>query len=169
MEAYQKWLDSQVYLHWTAPFFMAYHYKNADLPAQYRVQLLCEEHLKGVIFFYDPSIGPDNFSFFFELVKDRVQQQGYSLHSRNTLQVRHERYTEQVEKLVLTPPASDLPGTSLCNQLYGNVLLDYIRINKKPGYIRFAANRYQDPIFSKPLPFEELLEKTLEPDEEARK
>jgi hypothetical protein len=150
------------------PFFTAYHYKKADLPAQYRVQVIAEEHLRGAIFFYDPRIGADNFAFFLELLKDRVQQQGYTLHSGNKLQVRHERYTEEIEKLVLTPPASDLPGTSLCNQLYGNVLLDYIKVNKRPGFIRFAANSYQDAFFSKPLPFEELLEKTLQPHEQPR-
>ncbi|OKL41678.1 hypothetical protein A3841_11650 [Pontibacter flavimaris] len=169
MDAYHTWLSNQTYLNWTEPFFTAYHYKKADLPARYRVQVIAEEHLRGAIFFYDPSIGAENFGFFLELLKDRVQQQGYTLHSGNKLQVRHERYTEEIEKLVLTPPASDLPGTSLCNQLYGNVLLDYIKVNNRPGFIRFAVNSYQDAFFSKPLPFEELLEKTLQPHEQPRR
>lgn len=98
-----------------------------------------------------------------------MQAQSYTLHSCDKLEVKHERYTEQVEKHLLTPPASDLPGTSLCNQLYGNVLLDYIKVNKRPGYIRFAVNAYNDSYFSKPLPFDELLEKVLQPGEEQKK
>ncbi|MCX2741808.1 hypothetical protein [Pontibacter anaerobius] len=165
LAAYQRWVSKQVYLNWTGPFFRAYHYQKAGMPCNYRVQLLQEEHFKGAVFFYDPSIGPENFSFFFELLKERVLQQGYTLHSGNKLQVRHERYTEQIEKLLLTPPASDVPGSSLCNQLFGNVILDYIKVNKHPGFIRFAANTYHDAHFSKPLPFEELLENTLQPEE----
>lgn len=165
MNAYEEWVNRQTYLNWTGPFFTAYHYKKSDLPSQFRVQLIAEENLRGVIFFYDPSIGAENFSFFLELLKDRIQRQGYKLHSGNELKINHERYTEQVEKLLLTPPASDLAGTSLINQLYGNVLLDFIKVNRHPGYIRFAANAYQDAYFSKPLPFEELLEKTLQPEE----
>ena len=165
---YKKWVNSQTYLNWTGPFFTSYHYHKANLPTQSRVQLLSGDHLKGVLFFYDPSIGADNFCYFFELLKDRVLEQGYTLHSSNALQVRHERYTEQVEKFLLTPPASDLPGTSLCNQLYGNVLLDLVKVNKRPGYIRFAVNWYQDAFFSKPLPFEDLLSSVLRPQEQPR-
>ncbi|WP_345160070.1 hypothetical protein [Pontibacter saemangeumensis] len=163
---YQAWLHDRVYLHWTGPFFKSYHYTKANLTGPLRVQLVQDAHVRGAVFFYDPSIGDSNFSFFFDLLKDRVQALGYTLHSCDKLKVRHERYTEEVEKHVLTPPASDLPGTSLCNQLYGNVLLDYIKVNSRPGYIRFIANAYNDAYFSKPLPFDELLDKVLQPHEE---
>lgn len=163
---YQAWLHNRVYLHWTGPFFKSYHYTKANITGPLRVQLVQDAHVRGAVFFYDPSIGDSNFSFFFDLLKDRVKSLGYTLHSCDTLKVRHERYTEEVEKHVLTPPASDLPGTSLCNQLYGNVLLDYIKVNSRPGYIRFIANAYNDAYFSKPLPFDELLDKVLQPHEE---
>lgn len=163
--AYAAWVKEQVYLNWTTPFFKAYHYKKADLPSRFRVQVTQDEHVRGAVFFYDPGIGSCNFSYFFDLLKDRVQLQGYTLHSCDKLEVRHDRYTEQVEKHVLTPPASDVSGTSLCNQLYGNILLDYIKVNNQPGYIRLVANVYNDPYFSKPLSFDKLLQKVLQPDE----
>ncbi|ARS35249.1 hypothetical protein CA264_07245 [Pontibacter actiniarum] len=166
--AYQAWVQAQVYLNWTGPFHKAYHFQKAGISGGLRVQLVQEEHMKGAVFFYDPSIGPANFSFLYDLLKDRLQQHGYTLRSCDKLEVRHERYTEQVEKCLLTPPASDLPGTSLCNQLYGNILLDYIKVNKHPGFIRFIANTYNDSYFSTPLPFEELLEKVLQPQEKQR-
>ncbi|GAB3539057.1 hypothetical protein GCM10027443_35170 [Pontibacter brevis] len=165
LAAYKTWVEEQVYLNWTGLFFKAYHYKKANLPSQYRVQVTQDEHVRGCIFFYDPRIGACNFTYFFDLLKDRVQGQGYTLHSCDKLEVRHECYLEQVEKHVLTPPASDLTGTSLCNQQYGNILLDYVKVNHQPGYIRFVANVYNDPYFSKPLPFDELLEKVLQPEE----
>lgn len=163
---YTIWVREQVYLNWTGPFFKAYHYKKANITSQYRVQITQDEHIRGAVFFYDPGMGPQNFTFFFDLLKDRVLLLGYSLHSCDKLEVRHERYLEQVEKQVLTPPASDLAGTSLCNQLYGNILLDFIKVNNKPGYIRLQTNVYNDPYFSKPLSFDELLEKVLQPHEE---
>ncbi len=166
LKAYQAWVSAQTYLNWTGPFFKAYHYQRAGMPAQLRVQVISEDSVKGALLFYEPSIGADNFNFLFDLLKDRVQQQGYKLHSASKLKIRHERYTEQAEKLLLTPPASDLPDSSLCNQLYGNILLDYIKVNKLPGYIRFATNSYNDAYFSKPLPFDELLELTLQPKEQ---
>ncbi|PRY12371.1 hypothetical protein CLV24_108115 [Pontibacter ummariensis] len=163
--AYKQWVAAQVYLKWTGAFFKAYHYKKANLPADYRVQLVQGEHTRGIIFFYDPSIGDQNFEFLFDLLKDRVEALGYTLHSCDTLEIRHDRYREQIEKRLLTPPASDVNGTSLCNQLYGNILLDHIKVNKRPGYIRLAANAYADSFFSRPLSFNKLLEQVLQPGE----
>ena len=166
--SYKAWVEAQRYLGWTHLFFKSYHYTKASLTGQLRVHVVRDMNVHGAVFFYDPSIGEEEFSFLYDLLKDRALALGYTLHSCDTLKIRHERYTEQVEKHLLTPPASDLPGTSLCNQLYGNILLDYISVNKRPGYIRFVANAYNDSFFSQPLPFDELLEKVLQPNEEKK-
>lgn len=169
MASYEAWVADQAYLKWAKAFFKSYHYTKAGMAGPLRVQAVRDTHLQGVILFYDPSIGEGNFSFLFNLLKDRVQALGYTLHCCDKLKIRHTRYTEQVEKHLLTPPASDLPGTSLCNQLYGNILLDFIRVNRRPGYIRFIANAYNDAHFSQPLPFDDLLEKALQPHEKEKK
>ena len=162
---YRSWLHEQTYLSWTGPFFTAYHYEKAGLPTPYQVQLLCSDSLKGVVFFYDEGIGADNFGFLFELLKDRVLQQGYTLRSGNKL----ESNGQDIEKLLLLPLPEDVPGTKLCNQRYGNVLLDYMKTNNQPEYIRLVVNTYKDPHFSRPSSFEELLEKVLKPQENRQK
>jgi hypothetical protein len=166
--AFRKWLHAQVYLNWTGHFFKSYHYLKASLPHKYRVSILEEKGYHGVILYFDPEIGAANFSFLFDLLKERVQQQGYMLHSADNHTVRHDRYTETSERYLLTPPASDVPGSDLCNQLYGNVQLDFVKVNKHPGYIRFATNSYTDSYFSKPLPFDMLLEQVLQPHEQKK-
>jgi hypothetical protein len=166
MIAYRKWVNTQVYLNWTGPFFKAYHFHKCNIASpNFRVQLIDETSLQGVLLFYDTSIGAQNFAFMFELIKERMLQLGYNLHSSNTRQVRHERYKESIERHVLTPPAADIPGSDLCNQLYGNVHVDFVSVNKCPGYIRLAANTYTDSYFSSPLPFMDLLRNVLQPDE----
>ncbi|MEJ8802023.1 hypothetical protein [Pontibacter sp. H249] len=166
LAAYKNWVKAKVYLNWTGPFFRAYHFQKCSIRSHtLRVQLIEETNIKGGIFFYDPSIGPKNFQFLFDYLKECVQQVGYKLHSTNKQQIRHKLYKEQIERYILTPPATDIPDTNLCNQLYGNIQLDLVLVNKLPGYIRIVANTYTDPYFSKPLPFTELLEKTLQPNE----
>ena len=166
--AFKEWVNAQVYLNWTAAFFKAYHYQKARLPSQLRVQLVSEEHRQGVILFYSPSIGSKNFKFLFDLLKERVLTIGYTLRSSDKQEVRHPRYLEEIERHFLMPPASDVPGSDLCNQLYGNVNIELIQINNHPGYIRFTANSYADLYFSKPLPFPDLLEKVLQPHEQQK-
>ncbi|GAB3196376.1 hypothetical protein ABID22_002941 [Pontibacter aydingkolensis] len=167
LSAYKQWVAAKVYLNWTGPFFKAYHYKKCNISSSpFRVQIINESNLQGAILFYDPVIGAQNFTFLFDLLNERVQQLGYKLHSADTRQICHKRYQEQIERYVLTPPAANVPGTDLCNQLYGNIHIDSVVINKLPGYIRFVANTYTDPYFSKPLPFMELLKSVLQPNEE---
>ena len=164
--AYKKWVNDKVYLNWTGPFFKAYHFQKCKInTSAYRVQLINETSLQGALMFYDTSIGVQNFVFLFELIKDRMLQLGYNVHSSDTRQVKHERYKESIERHVLTPPAADLPGTDICNQLYGNVHIDFVSVNKCPGYIRLVANTYTDSYFSTPLPFMDLLKNVLQPDE----
>lgn len=166
--AFQKWVGAQGYLTWTSKIHKAYHYRKAGMPHACRIQLIEENNRKGCIFFYDPAFCAQTFNFVFDFIKLRVQEQGYRLHSTDLLEIKHERYTEQVEKYLLLPPASDLEGSSLCNQLYGNITLDFTKINKHPGYIRLMANTYADPYFSAPLLFTDLLDHVLQPTEQPR-
>ncbi|WP_242919533.1 hypothetical protein [Pontibacter liquoris] len=165
--AYKKWVAAKTYLTWTGPYYKAYHYRKANLTGQYRVQVIEDQSREGVVFYHDPAIGKSNFNFLFDFLKDRILLQGYRLHSMDKQEVRHARYNEQLEKYFLLPPAADAPGSDLCNQLYGNITLDYIKVNKHPGYIRLLVNSYTDPYFSAPLPFTDLLEKVLRPEEQA--
>ncbi|MFT6053161.1 MAG: hypothetical protein ACJAS3_000119 [Roseivirga sp.] len=45
------------------------------------------------------------------------------------------------------------------NQLYGNILIEYVMIVRKPSYIKLMANIYQDRMYSEALAFDELIEK----------
>jgi hypothetical protein len=163
--SFYAWQKAQTHLPWTSSFFKAYHYKKAHLPSPLQVELIDETNRQGVKLFFDTSIGADNFIFLFELLKERATGLGYVLHNSNKLEACHGFSSEQMEKYLFTPPATDLPGTGLCNQLYGNILLDYVQVNKQPGYIRLVTNTYPDTCFSAPLPFTELLELLLQPGE----
>ena len=165
VNGYSRWVDARTYLNWTPLIYKAYHYQKAGLQAKLRVQLVEQDNRSGFLLFFDPAIGAENFSFLFELLKDRLIEAGYVLHNSDQHVIRHKRYSELIEKYFLAPPAADVPGTNLCNQLYGNILLDYVKVNGHPGYMRLIANAYKDSFFSQPLPFNELLDKILKPEE----
>lgn len=171
-----RWLEEQVYLNWAGPYFKAYHFRKAGLQSQgsgLRVQLIAEEGRKGAVFFYDPSIGPGNFQHFFDFLRDRVLALGYNLSTSDQRTLQHEGYSETIEKHFLKPPPKDCTTTGRCNQRYGTITIDLVRINGQPGFIRFTSNPYQDSIFTPPHSFEELLTAVLDlpaapPEVEAR-
>lgn len=57
LAAYRVWVEEQSYRYFSASFFKSYHYLKAHLPAPLRVQIVSEGHVRGAVFFYDPSIG----------------------------------------------------------------------------------------------------------------
>lgn len=154
---YKTWIQNRSYLNLTAAFYKAYHYKKAGIQCAYRVQLIQEQGREGVIFFHDPTIAATDFSYFFDYLKDETLQHGYKLKSADRRKLIHDRYTQHIESYYLTPAPTDIPGTSVCNQVYGNILIEYTLVNHHPGYIRVISNAYADPHFSKALPFSQFL------------
>ncbi|MCB2376863.1 hypothetical protein LGH70_04680 [Hymenobacter sp. BT635] len=160
--AHQQWVDQQVYLNWMGPFFKAYHFQKTGVCAkQLRVQLLLEQGRQGAVFFYDPSIGPGNFRHLFDFIRDQVLLLGYNASVSDRRLVKHERYTESIEKHFLKPHPHDCTATGRCNQRFGNVTVDLVSINGQPGFIRFFANPYHDAIFTAAASFDELMEKAF--------
>jgi hypothetical protein len=154
---YKAWLKSAAHTELLANFYKAYHYKKAGVQCSSRVQLIEEHNRNGVILFYTPGIEPATFSYLFDFLKDQALLQGYQLHSADRRKIKHDRYTQHTETYSLTPRPLNVPDKEICNQLYGNILIDYTRINSHPGYIRFITDSITDNYFSAPLPFSELL------------
>ncbi|UOR07069.1 hypothetical protein MUN82_08205 [Hymenobacter aerilatus] len=158
-ESYARWVQQRVYLNWMGPFFKAYHFQKTNVRGQgLRVQLLSECGRQGALFFYDPSIGPGNFQHLFDFIRDRVLALGYHLSTSDCRRRPHAEYTETIEKHFLKPTPGDCPETGRCNQRFGNVTVDLVRINNQPGFIRFVSNPYHDNIFSPAHTFDELLD-----------
>ncbi|MEJ8755475.1 hypothetical protein WG947_00585 [Pontibacter sp. H259] len=162
---YNAWLQCNAFTELSKNFYKAYHYKKAGMQCQYRVELLQEQYRQGIVLFYHPQLPIENFSFLFDFLKDQVMEQGYQLHSSNYRKLRNDNCLQQTETYQLTPKPTDLPGTKLCNQLYGNILIELTSINRKPGFIRLTATTFPDSHFSEPLPFDELLKNMLHPTE----
>jgi hypothetical protein len=161
---HEQWLAEQVYLNWAGPYFKAYHFRKAGVTSSqgFRVQLLTDCGRQGALFFYDPSIGPGNFRHFFAFIRDRVLALGYNLSTSDQRTLQHPSYTETIHKHLLKPQPQDCSKTGRCNQRYGSITVDLVSINGQPGFIRFFANPYQDPIFTPPCSFDELMAAVLQ-------
>ena len=157
MARYKAWVQHNSFADLTAAFYKAYHYKKAGITCQYRVQLIKEETREGIIFFYEPKVNAAEFSFLFEYLKDLTLGLGYKVRTADRRKLQHPRYTQHIEAYYLTPLPTDLPGTATCNQLFGNILIEYTLVNRHPGYIRVISDSYADPHFSSPLPFDQFL------------
>ena len=161
--AHARWVEQQVYLNWAGPYFKAYHFSKAGIQGRgLRVQLLEEVGRRGVVLLYDPSIGPGNFRHFFDLLRDRVVALGYNVSTSDHRTLHHERYTESIEKHFLKPLPHDCTDTGRCNQRYGTITVDLVRVDGQPSFIRFVSNPYLDDIFTSAHSFDELMAAVLD-------
>lgn len=160
-KAYQKWVEQKTFLNWTPCIFKSYHYQKCKVRPPFRLQLIHSANKRGVVLFFSPEIGKQNFRHLFHFIKDKSLEVGYAhCHSDQRITT-HDRYTETIDKHYLKPPPRDVPGSTLCNQLYGNIIIDLVSINGQPGFIRFYVNTYGDTLFSEPLSFDELMGKVF--------
>jgi hypothetical protein len=156
---HEQWVTEQVYLNWMGPYFKAYHFRKTGVCGRgLRVQLLEECGRQGALFFFDPSIGAGNFRHLFDFIRDRVLALGYNLSTSDQRKLRHERYTETIDKHFLKPLPKDCIQSGRCNQKFGTVTVDMVSVNGQPGFIRFSANPYHDSIFTPPHTFDELMD-----------
>ncbi|NEM97828.1 hypothetical protein [Pontibacter burrus] len=153
---YREWLEQEYFAVFLTASYQAYHYSKAGLKESDRITLIKEENREGIIL-NEPTINSVHFSYLLDYLKDRTEMLGYCLRSAHSLSQNHGDLKQITETYYLTPKPQDVPGTGHCNQLYGNIILDFIRINGTPGYIRIMRNSIADPHFSAPLPFPELL------------
>jgi hypothetical protein len=159
---HDQWVTQQVYLNWMGPYFKAYHFRKTGVCGRdLRVQLLDECGRQGAVFFFDPSIGPGNFRHLFDFIRDRVLALGYNLSTSDQRTLRHERYTETIDKHFLKPLPRDCTKSGRCNQQFGTVTVDMVSVNGQPGFIRFSANPYHDDIFTPAHSFDELMDQVF--------
>lgn len=160
-KAYQQWVEKKTFLNWTPCIFKSYHFQKCQMRPPFRLQLIQSANKKGVVLFFSPDIGKENFRHLFQFIKDQSLRAGYDHYLSDQRLITHDRYTETIDKHYLKPPPADVSGSALCNQLYGNIMIDLVSINGQPGFIRFNVNTYRDPLFSEPLPFDELMDKVF--------
>lgn len=156
MQQFVEWKSSEQPMALIREVEKAYYYKKNQMNGFYQVHLLQSAAANGFALSYHPQIGETNFRFLFDYWRDRMLHLGYRL--RNT--DRHTRempaYIQTTEKHYLKPPSrlKDLP----INQLYGNVLLEHVQINRQPSYLKVQVNIYADHLYTEALSFDELAE-----------
>lgn len=158
------WVADKVYLNWLAPYFKAYHLRKGGAGGRrgLRVELLHEEGRQGALFFYDPSIGPGNFRHLYELLGERIEALGYHRACHDQRQRCHERHQEITCKQLFKPNPTDCAECGRCDQRYGLVTLDFVRVNGQPLFMRLSSNAVREPHFTAPKSFEALLAALLD-------
>lgn len=156
--AYDEWVQDGSASRMLHEVAHAYYLKKANINSGLNVHTLSSAYANGFAITYSPLYQPLDFEFLFDYFKEEVLQLGYKLtNSDRQIREKHD-YIETVDKHYLKPPIQIVPG-ELCDQMYGNVLLEFVKINDAPSYLKLQVSIYSDRLYTKALSFDDFLSK----------
>ncbi len=135
----------------------AYLLKQKQLPSAIDVHVLETQYSNGFAISYHPKFANGGFRNMFDYFKEVVLANGYKLSQADRRILDKVDYEQTVEKWYLKPQTLDA-GAQMTNQRFGNVLIEKVDIDRKPSYIKLMANIYQDRMFTKAEPFNQLFQ-----------
>lgn len=162
LEQYIAWRNTEAAQNLVLDIERAYHLKKQDIISAVEVHLLETQYANGFAVSFNQEFTRENFTYVFDYLKEKGLEQGYKLSQADRRILDKEKYEETIEKWYLKPNATD-SDSDIIDQRYGNILIEKIDIDRKPSYIKFMANIYQDRLYTKAKPFSELIDLILNP------
>ena len=159
--AYERWLKQDELGHLLERYQKGYHYKKLRIQSSYDVHLFTSTMANGFALTYNPEIPPQSFQYLFDYLAERVLTLEYKQANSDVMISEKGDIIETKEKHYLKPISS--PALTKTEQHYGNILIEYIKINDQPSYIKVMASTYADQLYSPPLDYDELLEYLFHP------
>lgn len=141
----------------------AYFLKKQGILSQAEVHLLNSEYSNGFAVRYLEEYGERNFRHFFDFLKEQVLRMEYKLEQNDRRIIDRGDYELIIEKWYLKS-ARYQNEEGLIDQKYGNVLIEHHTVDRHPSFIKLQANIYQDRLYTKPLAFDEFINKLLQID-----
>ncbi|NVJ46928.1 MAG: hypothetical protein HWE07_07360, partial [Cytophagia bacterium] len=161
LSKYEDWLHSESRSELIREVERGYYLKKQGIVSSVDVHLLDSKYANGFAISYTELIGKENFQNIFDYLKDKVQENGYKIAQADRRILVKDSHEETIEKWYLKPISEELES-KVVNQRFGNVLIEKIDVDRKPSYVKFMANVYQDRQYTEAEPFQDLLDKVFE-------
>jgi len=104
----------------------------------------------------------EHFVFLFDYFREKVLEQNYQLYTSDRKYDEKPKGIECVERHYLKPNLMRNQQVPV-DQLYGNVLIEWYSYDGETAYLKLMANVYSDRNYTRPLDFDDLVEKLFDP------
>ena len=155
-QRYLQWMQKDLLKDYLDKYQRGYHYKKLKIQSSYDVHFFSSNMANGFALSYNSDIPPIEFQFLFDYFAERVLTLNYKKANSDVMITEKGEVIETKEKHYLKPISST--SAPKVEQHYGNILIEYIRIDDRPSYIKVMASTYSDQLYAAPISFDELLE-----------
>jgi hypothetical protein len=140
-------------------FYEGFQQKKQNSNPKFEIHLISFTGANGLIIFPDKTWKEIDFIGLLEYLKEKlVKLSDYFVQNAEINIIDKKDFVETTEKYYLKPNIyNQAQNAQICNQQFGNITLEYQKIDLKPSYIKILASFYDDHLFTKALPFDELI------------
>lgn len=163
-EKYQKnytsWLAKQAHIELLKPIEKAYSYKKTNIISPIQVHLFQSTGANGFAITHETTFGKQGFQFLMDYFKDVVLSSNYYIQTAERHLLDKGDFVEMKEKYYLKPTFKiAFADAQLCNQLYGNILIEYLAVDNQPAHLKVLVTHYSDHLYMPPMDYDELIRK----------
>ncbi|HAA13550.1 MAG TPA: hypothetical protein DCE41_18405 [Cytophagales bacterium] len=139
----------------------SYHYKKMGIKAPWQVHLFDSPTANGFALSFPRNLGKLGFQHLFDLLKEQVQAMGYRLANSDRKHTDKGQFVQTVERHYLKPNVRQFEPP--VDQRYGNVLIELVKEDDDPRYIKVMTTAYNDRQYQPAAPFHDFLERLFAP------
>lgn len=154
---YETWRHSAAHFDLLKAVAQSYglkkHQKEEGIP---NVHILNTGTSDGFAISYDTSYTALEYQFLLDWFSEKAQQLDYLLYNSDVTITEKAGKVETMEKHYLKPQRDKKQESPDDN--FGNILIEYIKVDDAPSYLRLSANTFPDRVNKKPENFDNLAE-----------
>jgi hypothetical protein len=169
--AYFKWLNEGNYRWLLQKIHQGYELKTKNESADLQIHLLKSSGANGFAVSYSLLMDDKDLQFLLDYLKDRILLLDYKVYTSDRRIFDRKEYVETIEKHYLKPITNKIipenahyhpDNKAIFDQMYGNIIIEYISIDDKPSFLRLMRHYYSDFLYMPARPFEELVNYLLD-------
>ncbi|MEX0882171.1 MAG: hypothetical protein WDZ72_01735 [Cyclobacteriaceae bacterium] len=152
------WMESEEGLAVLDKIYRNYHLKKAGVNNQPEIHLLNTPYANGFAISFQNPLSEKIFSNLFFGFGQRMLDLGYKKVSLDRKMQDYHTQVKTTEKLYFKPPFHHEPITGKMDQLFGNVSIENVYLNKTPNYLKVLVTVYADHQYYDARPFDQYMD-----------
>jgi len=153
LKNFNTWKASELCEEYMNEIWQSYFWSKNGIDKNPQVSIFESSRSNGIAISYQPNFNKYHFHYLFDYLADKVKKLDYKLvTSKFTMEERGDNV--ETREMHFLKPKNDL--TTPRDQKYGNVQIEFIRVNDEPTNIKLIANTYSDRAYQEPKNFEQL-------------
>lgn len=160
--AYEEWMEIKGYFPFNALLKEQYAKSQEQGSNVAMCTFMSRGTASGFVIYPNEYLDDSEFAHYFDYLHKKVLTLGYRKYLSDYKQFIKQDHIKRIERHYVKPKLTRDPKATQANQRFGNITIELEYKDEKIKYLKLLASVYNDRLYSKALPFGELIEVLVE-------